>query len=585
MSRIDEALRRLRGLPTPENRSAASLERFDCEAAAPLGIVDAPRPVEEVKVARFSPAALRPVERVPHPPTPPPAPARVVESDPNDEPLIDLGPIVDYLRYGSRSIRRHWLLTLGISAAIVVTTAGVLKILPRTYYVDTKLLAQRNAVMTALSNPSRTVPWDADAPTRAAAETVLRRDNLISLALKTDLIREFERNLAPFPRFRHWFNQTVLGHTETADEKLDAVVALLEKNMRVDAGPIGDGTVTISLYWPNGEMAYRLVQEAQQAFLEARQVAETTAIAESINVLERYSGSLHEDVKRTMLELKRATAAADATTARPRRRVTQPVVASPLVATATPQPAPPSLEFDPELVRLRTALTAKRQELGRIQQARQQQVVDLQNRLAQLKTVFTSNHPTVMGVQQNLDALRDNPQASLLANEIEELQAEYDTQMRAVTEKQVKAFAAAAAPTVPPPAPRELPVAPRYVVEEPAPAVASPDMSQSQFATLRLRSELNQLESVLARTDAARIELAVSQAAFKYRYTVIRPALVPKSPAFPRARLILATSIVAGFLLAIMLVVLKDFLSNRIFEAWQVERRLGLPVFGTLRRA
>jgi uncharacterized protein involved in exopolysaccharide biosynthesis len=580
MSRIDEALRRLRGVPTPEMRSSAGLERYDSETTFPAEIADAPRPVEEVKVARFSPPPLRPVERVVSQPTPPPppSPAPVAENDPSDEPLIDLAPIVDYVRYASRSVRRHWLLALGISGAIVITTAGVLKILPRTYYVDVKLLAQRNAVMTALSNPMRTVPWDADAPTRAAAETVLRRDNLISLAMKTDLIREFERNLAPLPRFRHWVSQAILGHTETADEKLDAIVALLEKNIRVDAGPIGDGTVTISLFWSNGEMAYRLVQEAQQAFLEARQVAETTAIAESINVLERYSTSLHEDVKHTMLELKRASAAAEAATPRPRRRVIQqPAVAA--TATTPVQPLGPSLEFDPELVRLRTALTTKRQELARIQQARQQQLADIQNRLAQLKTVFTSNHPTVISVQQNLATLsQESPQANLMADEIEELQAEYDNQLRSVTDQQVKALAAATGTPAPPR------VALVEQPAEPAPAPTSPDMSQNQFATLRLRSELNQLESVLSRTDAARIELAVSQAAFKYRYTVIRPALVPKAPAFPRSRLILAASVVAAVFLACLLVVMRDFLSSRIFEAWQVERRLGLPVFGTLRR-
>jgi uncharacterized protein involved in exopolysaccharide biosynthesis len=493
--------------------------------------------------------------------------------------LIDLAPILDYVGYGVRSVRRHLLLAVGITAAVVATTAGVLAVLPRTYYVETRLLAQRNAVMTALSNPSRAVPWDADAPTRAAAETVLRRDNLISLVTKTDLMREFDRNLALLPRFKNWFSRTIQGNVETPDEKLDSLVALLEKNMTVDAGPIGDGNVTIYLNWPDGEMAYQLVQEAQKAFLEARQVAETTAIAESIGVLERYSASLHENVGRTMIELRRTSAATDLATAKPRRRVTRPDPALP-AATASVQPPGPSLEFDPDLVRLRATLTTKRQELARKEQTRQQQLADVQNRLAQLKTIFTGNHPTVIGLQQNLAALsQENPQATLMASEIEELQAEYDNQVREVTDKQVQALAASAGAR---PAPRVV------VVDEPAeptPAATSPDMSQSQFATLRLRSELNQLESVLARTDAARIELAVSQAAFKYRYTVIRPALVPKSPAFPRVRLILAASLIAGLLLAFMLVVARDFLSNRIFEAWQLERRLGLPVFGTLRRA
>jgi capsular polysaccharide biosynthesis protein len=96
---------------------------------------------------------------------------------------------------------------------------------------------------------------------------------------------------------------------------------------------------------------------------------------------------------------------------------------------------------------------------------------------------------------------------------------------------------------------------------------------------------LNQLESVLERTDGARIELAVSHAAFKYRYTVIRPAQVPRDPLFPDVKLLLAAGFLASLLLALAVVVAKDLLSNRILEAWQIERRLGLPVLGTLRTA
>ena len=58
---------------------------------------------------------------------------------------------------------------------------------PRSYGVEAEVLAQKNALMPALGNPSRAVPPDADRPTRAAAETVLRRDNLLALIKQTDL--------------------------------------------------------------------------------------------------------------------------------------------------------------------------------------------------------------------------------------------------------------------------------------------------------------------------------------------------------------------------------------------------------------
>ena len=100
--------------------------------------------------------------------------------------------------------------------------------------------------MTALSNPGRAVPWDADAPTRAAAETVLRRDNLISLITQTDLINEWDRRRSAIVRLKDWVMARVTRHELTADDKLDALVWRLENYMIVNAGPVGDGTVTIA---------------------------------------------------------------------------------------------------------------------------------------------------------------------------------------------------------------------------------------------------------------------------------------------------------------------------------------------------
>jgi uncharacterized protein involved in exopolysaccharide biosynthesis len=104
----------------------------------------------------------------------------------------------------------------------------------------------------------------------------------------------------------------------------------------------------------------------------------------------------------------------------------------------------------------------------------------------------------------------------------------------------------------------------------------------NDFSAVQLRLELNQLESVLERTDGARIELAVSQAAFKYRYTVIKPAQVPRSPVKPNAALVLAGGVIGGLLFAIAAAVGKDLVSNRILEEWQIERQLGLPVLATV---
>jgi uncharacterized protein involved in exopolysaccharide biosynthesis len=505
-------------------------------------------------------------------------------------PLIDYRQLLDYAGFVVRSLLRHKFLASMTVVLVLGLTLTALLILPKSYHIETKLLAQRNAVMAALSNPGRAVPWDADAPTRAAAETILRRDNLIALITQFDLIREWEARRAPVLRFKDWVVAKVTRHTMTPDEKLDALVGLLEARMNVEAGPVGDGTVTIRLDWPDAEIGYRLVQGAQQAFLEARQIAETAAIGESIAILEHYSASLHQDIDRTLAELNRtqdrekATAVSRSRLALARRT---PASAVPTIAASlgVPQLAD-SLDSDPDVKKLKATLDVKRQELSRIEETRQRQLNDLQARLAQLRAVYTSNNPTVQAVEQNIVALsRDQPQSLKLATEIEELQADYDRRVADATDQQIKAeltkrSAAAAAAAVggaPAQAAAPLPV--------PEPVVPARLDASSEFVTLRLRSELNQLESVLERTDGARIELAVSQAAFKYRYTIVRPAQVPREPTSPNRRMMIVAGLFASLVLALVVVVSKDLLSNCILESWQIERQLGLPVLGTLRTA
>ena len=599
MSRIDDALKRLAGAASAESRTVAGLDRYASEG--PPRTVEEPERsprVEAPKVAKFAAPGPRPIEP-PKPPVAPvtePAATRVISiegkseaPEAETEPLVDVRQLIDYGAFVARSIGRHKLLAAATIVLVIGLTTAAALLLPKTYYVQTKLFAQRNAVMTALSNPGRAVPWDADAPTRAAAETVLRRDNLISLITQTDLIREWDQRRALLLKLKDWVVAKATRYELTPDDKLDMMVGLLEQRMIVSAGPVGDGTVTIELAWPDAEMAYKLVQGAQQAFLDARQVAETAAIGESIAILERYSASLHESINRTLAELERAQSKGGPvrTSSRVARATRQPVSAVPAIIASlgVPQLAD-SVAADPDLNRLKSTLSTKRQELTRMEDTRQRQTAELQGRLAQLRTVYTANHPSVLSAQQNLAGVnQEQPQALALAAEIEELQAEYDKRLADATDLQIKeelarrsAAAATAAvnntPSVVQPTP-EPPVIPRVRATD----------SETEFASLRLRSELNQLESVLERTDGARIELAVSQAAFKYRYSVIRPAQVPRDPVAPNLQMIFAAGFVASLFLALAVVVCKDLLSGKILEIWQVERQLGLPVIGTLRMA
>jgi uncharacterized protein involved in exopolysaccharide biosynthesis len=606
MSRIDDAWKRMTGVAA-EPRTPSVLERFALEKTPRFEESETVPWFDEGKVSNFVLAGPRPVEgkpvAFPEPPVSPPAGPDApdqAEPDIDREKLIDFRQVANYAGFIGRSLQRHKRLAAGTSSLVVAMTVVALALMPKTYHADTKLLAQRNAVMTALSNPGRSVPWDADAPTRAAAETILRRDNLISLIQETNLISEWERTRAPILKAKDALLGLVFRHKATADEKLDQMVDLLTTNMVVVAGPVGDGTVTIDLDWPDAQMAYNLVQAAYQAFLVARQAAETAAINESIGILENYSSTLHSDIDRTVTELQRTKASrrhavAAARAVRPVRAETTAHLQVVPAITALLPPLPEAARSvaalgadldDPELPRLKEAIASKRQEIARLEEAHQQQLSTLQAKLGQLMAVYTPTHPSVLTVQHNIDALSQEPaQIAELKVAAGNLETDYQKRVAAVAELQregqrkeeaEEALSASrhegASPTeegrISPPAPAE-----------------DRDASNGEdtdFTSIQLRLELNQIMSVLDRTDSARIELAVSQKAFKYRYTVITPAQVPKSPVRPHAVRILGAGLLASLILALVAVAVKDLLSNRILEQWQIERQLGLPVLGTL---
>jgi uncharacterized protein involved in exopolysaccharide biosynthesis len=609
MSRIEDAFKRMTGGSSPaEPRPTATLDHFTGEHASkpaekitPFATVTlfgsegkgavnlskiAPPPPITAPKTNGRTATVNVDPKPPSATVDPIADATAGHDTSESDAILDVRQFVDYARFVFGAAGRHKALALGTLVLCLGMTAALLKVLPRTYHVQVKLLAQKNEVMTALSNPGRAVPWDADAPTRAAAETVLRRDNLVSLIQQTNLLENWDRTRAPILKLKDALEAITRRHPASAEERLDRLVGTLEARMAVQAGQTGDGTVTIDLEWPDPQMAYRLVGLAQDAFLAARERSETATIAESISILERYSQTLHDDIDRTMAELQRTQGA---------RRPSAPRVASvrkpllapvtsllpPVPAVALGDPAMGAGLDDPEIPRLKADIESKKQEIKAVEDGRQRQLSGLQARLAQLMTIYTPTHPSVQAVQQNIASLsHEPPQLASLKNQLDGIQTDYDKRVAAVTElqqaEQLKTDSARRAAQTADTA--SLPAAtPAPPTIEPAATPESPD-----FNSVRLRLELNQLESVLERTDGARIELAVSQAAFKYRYTVIRPAQVPRDPVRPNVAMVLIAGFAASIVLALIAVVGKDVLSDRVLEQWQVERQLGLPILAAL---
>src|SRR2546428_1201163 len=213
--------------------------------------------------------------------------------------LFDWQLIGSYAGFVLHSIRRHKLLFLSIWVGIVAFSLALMWAMPKTYQVKTTLQAQRNQIMPALSNPTRAIPMDADTPTRQAAETVQRYDNLVALIQQTELIKNWPLHRAPALRLKD-FIWRKLFKPPTPEEQIDNFVYYLRGRLWVKPG---DGTVTIGIEFPDPQLAYRLVDTALQNFLEARHAADVSSIAETITILESRADQAHEALEGSLQKL------------------------------------------------------------------------------------------------------------------------------------------------------------------------------------------------------------------------------------------------------------------------------------------
>src|SRR5581483_4814771 len=271
-----------------------------------------------------------------HPrPVPGQPPAPVHEAAPDD--LFDWAKIRQYVIFSLGSVRRRFGFFMFVAGSMILIAGAALWAMPKTYEVESRLLAQRNPVLAVKADASQ-----ATDPTRAAAEIIVRHENLLALIRQTDLVAEWPKHRAPLLQLKDWVSAK-MGSTLRPEELTDGLTGLLEKNLNVYATP--DGMVVIRLRWPDDRvMAYRLVDAAQQNFLEMRHVLEVSTIAEQISILEGHAANLKKDIMKQVDQLQQSQ----------QRSAKEPRLSRP----------PPPKALDSEAVNLRVMLDGKRRALA-----------------------------------------------------------------------------------------------------------------------------------------------------------------------------------------------------------------------------
>jgi uncharacterized protein involved in exopolysaccharide biosynthesis len=483
--------------------------------------------------------------------------------------LFDTQLLRQSIGFVFRGVRRHRVLALLTFAALLSLGVLAAVLMPRTYHVESRLLANNNQLIRALGNPRSSLREED--PTRAARELIFAHDNLVSLIKQTNLMKSWEETRPAIVRGKDRLVQLVSGPM-SEDDQIDAMVGLLEKKLRVSTD---QQTVTISVDWNDAQLAYLIVETAQQNFLETRHVTEMTAISEALSILEMHGGQFQKMVDDALHELERVreqrrkggsgVAAADRGLEAPSQPIAPPVV-TPMSNLPEPAVRGPTAT-EQELAQLKFLLNSKKRALGDLEDFRNRRVNELSAQLAEQKVQYADQHPVVLDTVQRIAALKfDSPQMAQVKADIDAL--EHDFRRKGGRDPDALVEPA-----------RLRSVARRSPV--PQAALSNSELSDDplvEFAGNNLRVAAAKFEELLMRIDSARIEQDTARAAFKYRYSVVRPASVPRKPVKPDVAVLLGLSMVGALFGAVVVGALRDWSSGRLVEPWQVERTLGLPV-------
>jgi uncharacterized protein involved in exopolysaccharide biosynthesis len=478
------------------------------------------------------------------------------EEDEGSAELFDREQIRNYVAFTAGAVRRHRRLVAGVITTMLALTTLALLVLPRTYHVEAKLLAQRNPVLAVRGDGQ-----DAVAPTRGAVEAIRRRDNLVALIEATNLLQHWKDHRAPAQRAIDGVRWLFHGD-EDEQERIDAMVERLEKRL---VAWTNDGTVVIAIDWPDARMASRLVDVAQQNFLEMRYAQEITALAESIAILRSHAAHLRGDVDEAVAALEKLRDKRQPPGAQAEGSAVSPVPGQRPTARRAAEPSP-------DLEQIQALLNAKRRALDDLEERRRQRLSEMQARLAEQRTTYTENHPIIIDLQQTIAAMEaPSPQIKALREEIASLRAQHErlSGEHGAPALPARGVAASAAPLR---LPSEILRFEQELREDKDPATI--------YARGRLRDAMDKYASSCEKVEAAQIDIETAQAAFKYRYSVLTPAKVPKQPVKPSVLLVLLAGFVAAVFVAILVVVVADIRSGVVVERWQIERLLGRPILG-----
>ncbi len=480
---------------------------------------------------------------------------------------IDVDRLREMAGFVARAPRRHPVLATVVFLVIASLGLTIAAAMPATYRASVKLLIQRSSAIRALTSANQQLQqMEWENPTKNIQEMIMRRDNLVALVRDANLTERVAQTRPAALRFKDAVMAQISGPM-TDDDKQKAMVYTLETKLNTEVLP-DEATVVISVDWSNPAIAYDLVTLVQKNFEGARYDSDVAVINDSVAVLEDHAKreSAHVDAEIAAYQQVVATRAVPSSTTRPMSAVAvarAPGGAVRTVAAGTFVDAP-----DPDLAK---ALEAKRAQIRSLEETHQRALDAVRQQLVQAQLTLTPLHPSVIALQQSMDAMSQPPP------ELAQARADERALMAQIAPPRIAASAPASTAALA--VHSESATADGGAPEVPPLPRADPTLDGPlRLAESKLTAAIHSYEDSINRIDAARAELDITRAAYKHRYTVVTPPELPKKPSKPTARLVAIGSVVGGFLLAMLLSALADLAKGTIQETWQIRRQLKVDV-------
>jgi uncharacterized protein involved in exopolysaccharide biosynthesis len=488
------------------------------------------------------------------------------------------GQLLEWAGFVVRAAGRHRRLFFAVLGAMTVLALAATALIPRVYEVNEKILAQRPLVLTSLVNPNRPISGEADIPTRGVQDMILRRDSLVAIVKETNLIDLWDVQRPAILRMKDKLSRAFSGPPSDED-KISALVGLLQQKLQVQ---VEEQSIKVSVQWDHPKTAFDIVNVAVKNFLEDRSASELAVLGETIGILDDELKKQGDEVAAALLDLRRLRAkqlegngvAIAPPAPAPNDDAPKPSAAPKPEPEAAPQPTSSASSI------LAAQLADKRKQIKELEEPRQKQLSELYAQLADLKSHYADANPLVVAKEQQIkEASVEPPELAKLEAEERALLEGGDDDLP--PELQVAAAAPTKTTSAPPKAaPKPKPAATNAIATSSNTKEEDPDLTQ---ARTRLNAATIKYQELSNRIESARMEVLSAQAAFKYRYTIVQPAELPKKPTKPNVPMVLVAGLMFALLTAIGAAAAKDVLSGRVIEAWQVKRRLKLPVLAQVR--